>query len=498
MIWRGIIHIFLFSMLIAHISVAANQDSFWIQDKFVIGNFIDPELSGIEADDRKAFKKYNRAHFNTLFGQAAGFGETGNYSKYNGSGIPNTYRLKRIMEVGDLQLFVWDEKLVEWDQEKGEIVHIFDEDEMDRIIATYRDRMSREQPELRDKMIGYFVADEPNPGNELEQVLLKVQHLTSNDVSKLAFFSLFPYHIAAHKGLNNWSDYESYIEHAFNNPYTKILAYDFYFYKTNHESYAKSNGECDERNDDSPEKETINCFQFSNAKLFADLSKKTGKSFWAFAQSFSNDSHLLPEEKHLRYSAFSYVVYGAKGIMWFTYGPVNSAEYENTIDGGKNNNKKLNNLYEGVSNVNLELKKMGPTLMRLKWIETIHGAQTDPITFEKNLPTLTENHFLLTSNNNIGDKMAIGIHEDTNLSYMTIWNKDYTASIPTTETLEYAGWRKPYVMDKKTGIWAKVSSSYNANSMTTTFKISVEPGDMELVRIGNSDITPIINLLSLE
>lgn len=62
---------------------------------------------------------------------------------------------------------------------------------------------------------------------------------------------------------------------------------------------------------------------YSDFKTYSNISKLTGRPFWAYCQSMAfkvgNTGRPAPKEEYLRYEAFSALACGAQGIVYWTY-----------------------------------------------------------------------------------------------------------------------------------------------------------------------------------
>jgi len=152
---------------------------------------------------------------------------------------------------------------------------------------------------------------------------------------------------------------------------------------------------------------------------------------------------------------------------------------------------------------------MGPTIMGLSWQKTIHSAAQDPNSGESGLEnTLTGTPFYGTPsqafNTSVGHTgvIAVGTFKDaSNKDVLMIMNKDIILNagnwVYTSNTTTYTvnGNVYPRSFDKDNGGWKMVTRIYDKPTNTTRFTLTIAAGDMELVRLGPPDITPILNLL---
>lgn len=210
----------------------------------------------------------------------------------------------------------------------------------------------------------------------------------------------------------------------------------------------------------------------------------------------------------LKQSAFTPLLYGGKGILWYCYDTPNHSPYvlPSYRAGSVNYNSPTENGYGGINHpvydtiqsINLIMKNFGGTLLKLDWENTVHGGSMDSSSEEIGLPTIASlgaSQNLLTSSSSMPNRFAVGMlhvrHAPFN-KYLILLNKD-VRDIATAESSTLVAAGKYYVQKhiKSNNLWAPVTSTYNATNRTTSFTVSVEPGDMELVWLANgSELIP--------
>jgi hypothetical protein len=227
-------------------------------------------------------------------------------------------------------------------------------------------------------------------------------------------------------------------------------------------------------------------------------------------------------ESFLRHEANSYILYGAKGLLWFSFHPEstdikpwNDSPY-NGLYGAREcypaSDQVANNpaLQTSLQKINMEISRLGPTLLGLTWVTVRHGASTDPVIEEPYLPTIfdsTPPPFYHSSPHNPiepapsvtgwkPDSMAVGIFKRNNFYYLAIMNKSLTNS--NISKFYCVGKSYPRVFDKTNGRWKILKkAAYDKSKNYTSFELdqAIAPGDLQLVWLGPADMMPTINYL---
>ena len=491
----------------------------WRQDEFTIAAWYFP-LTGDPAGDSARMEKMKDANFNTIaWGGHFDFFSTVDFIDANRparasckAGLslaqmiapkgsyrsPNEYWLSIAHKVGGIRLLVEDRTILGFDHTNLTCVDP---------VNGCRERLSNTAKVYacysnhRAAMMGYFIGDEPAVSrsfddslNFLDNFLKKTEYLCVNDPDKLAWFNLRPYF-----GFKSWEQYKKeYVSKYIRHPYTRVVSFDYYPFFTS--KSGPSNGYFSMNNPDG------HCHYFRHLKLFADSAKGSGKAinFWGIGHSCDeyspNGGHSFtyPADTLLRYYASSFLLYGAKGIIWYTYG------LQDTTPSSKPGScwskaapESDPALYAVLKNLNAEIKRMGPVFMKLSWQKTLHGTRIDPSSGEINLDTLTPASapFYGDAKSALGaghgkDSIAIGVFKDSSgLYYLAIMNKSVFFD---KNTKSWSGLKNapvitvthklfPRQFDKSSGGWKALSRTYNPKNNVTSFTVEVNPGDMQLV-----------------
>jgi hypothetical protein len=245
-------------------------------------------------------------------------------------------------------------------------------------------------------VFGYYLRDEPQaawfPG--LEKVAGSVRELAPG---KWPYINLFPDYA------ENWqlgtSNYAEYLERFIATCHPKILSYDNYSLMDN---------------------ATVRDNYWSNLESVRSACKNHGLEFWNIVLSVAHFSYREVTAADLRFEAYTTLAYGGRGLAYFTYfAPPVGGYRAAPIDQFGHETPTWHNL----QNVNLQVQKLGPTLMQLKSDDVYHIG---------NLPPGTKGS---TTNNLVsgvsGDNFVVGefTHRDGS-RYAMIVNKDLAKSRP--------------------------------------------------------------------
>ena len=483
----------------------------WSQKDFVIGSFWDPRLSGTDlTKDTCLLSECVNAHFNTLSGVIFGCSQ-----HYNSGAFPILRILERVATINQsrkktvLRAFAWDA--------------LFCGKENNGFSAAARDSVHRHYTlfpghdasvslqELRNAFMGYFIADEPDLlGDNLAQNLKKLQSLAVDDSDKLQFINL--------GNAQNAEDtlYRHYVRQ-FLSSGARVCSFDCYpfqiynsqiasipYYFITHQIVAK---ECQERN-----------IPFWAVPLCVEHARLNGcPSKVAPANGFPCDYRVGLTKSYLRYMCFVPIAYGAKGLFWFEYDsecdfdgkrsrcdpcegelPTPEWRYRPALLDPKG---KKTPLFDSVKCINDTISKLGPTLMGMSWIATVHGSNTNNLGAwiarygtsgtkpelghpEGGLPVITPATPLVAS---ISDSLkapqnwAIGIFSGKNdrFYYLIVLNKDIYHSRTITLTLKGPVKSVYKHLKKASNYWSRIPCG---GTRTCTFS-KIRPGDIELLRV---------------
>jgi hypothetical protein len=451
----------------------------WSQDRFIIGTWIDPNMTGTTTTDNSSLEKYVSAHFNLLTGSGNNYSQ--NFNTAGAGQVSNQYMINRVATVNNnhgstvLRICVRDNSL------PGN-------------IASYTGLTNANAAAL----YGYGVIHEPTMA-ELNTGLNTVSQIISSDRNRFTFDCLATIWRCWDGNFGtSWNAFDNYVTTYINNTSTRVAAFDYYVL-------------FDIGNDGTLDYSWLGADRityFRTLNLFATRAGTASKPYWGVAEAceymmrwYTNgvwdrdDYHGVPTDPILRYNAFTHICYGSKGIIWFNYerpaarcpaNPTRTCEDYRT--GAANTDATV---YSRVSQINLEMQNMSPILMQLNWNTTVHGVEHDPLSNEADLPTISSSTPVLAQFN-LDPQVAIGVHThrtDGN-PYLTILNKNINlskANVP----IVVKGICQAYLFNKSNSTWSNAGVSINFANNTTTFRVNLAAGDMALVSVNPWVLKPI-------
>jgi hypothetical protein len=203
----------------------------------------------------------------------------------------------------------------------------------------------------REQIVGWLTNDEPSGVPAITASIIAVNSLMREDPTRQALFNLLP------PGAQNNPATDPIIEAAVRNG-MPILSYDSYVIHAD----GHDNAEAHYRYLD----------QFRRASLQYDV------PFWAFALTIKHFGYRRSSESDLRWTHYTNLAYGAKGLWYFTYwGPTDWPNWDRVAivdpkDGGKTA------LYEQVKALNHAVLGMGDTLVKLSSTGVFHTSPPPP------------------------------------------------------------------------------------------------------------------------
>jgi hypothetical protein len=242
---------------------------------------------------------------------------------------------------------------------------------------------------------GYNLRDEPSaalfPG--LAKVAALIHELAPG---KWAYINLFPNYADAQQ--LGAPDYPSYVEQFVATCKPSQLSYDHYALM-----------------DDG----SLRGGYWKNLEQMRAASKKHSIPFWNIVLTAAHFNYREASAADLRFQVYSTLAYGGKGIAYFTYFAPQIGNYRMApVDQFGNTTET----WEHLRNVNLQIEKLAPTLLRLSSDEVYHfGSVPDGGTKASEKSLVRE----------IAGEIAVGdfTHRD-GTRYVLLVNKDVQRSIP--------------------------------------------------------------------
>ena len=195
---------------------------------------------------------------------------------------------------------------------------------------------------------GYYVTDEPN-ASQFEHLGAVNRYLLKKDPKHIPFINLFPTY-ASQEQLGN-PTYEEHVSGFLQIVKPRLLSYDHYALVG------------DGIRDDF----------FENLEIIRRQALKHRVPFNYILLSIPHFGYRDPSEADLRWQVNTALAYGARGIMYFTYNSVPDPQpSQGWGDAIIDRQGRRTPRYEQVKQINGELKRLGPTLMRLTSTAVYH------------------------------------------------------------------------------------------------------------------------------
>ncbi len=541
----------------------------WKQDQFMIGAFHELTFLGNASEDRIALQNYKNLGFNILIGSI--YEKTQNIWK-NGYVFFHTidsaflpridaqYRLGIVSSVPGMKTFVYDRDLQICLTDVGK--HRFDDchDHAATMTNHYTAITPAYTRQFRDNMVGFFGFPDEAPYSTVVDSFYPVMEQIKSAAPDKTCLVNFCGSLGdlwrndgqdelknQQKFLNSFS---AHLQDYLQQPFTDLFSFDcykFFCYYKNPPSFDVNDGPV---TGGSP-RQTF----FAHLNAIITAVNNANKVYWgapccaqheieewsrkdasgAFtsldrkrkAPLNPSDPHNAKTGPYLRHEADSYILYGAKGLLWYSYNPA-WLNGQNQYDFAANPVKAYpftpyfgtreiyiaypaNNaaIRDTVQRINLEIARLGPLLMQLKWITTVHGADKapeigeaflpTPASMDSSLPCLFQNASLnvyaigkssAASSHWKPDSMAIGIFQNNGFQYLACMNKSLSNGNSSTYTTH--GDFYPRVFDKTNGGWKAMARTFDKTKGAdgaTRFELTISPGDLQLVWLGPADTT---------
>ncbi|HUI91518.1 MAG TPA: hypothetical protein VLX68_04635 [Chitinivibrionales bacterium] len=323
----------------------------------------------------------------------------------------------------------------------------------------------------RNAVMGYFVWDEPGSTTELTRAVNWVSAFSSQDPNHITWANLLPFCNYGYFPPLGWSDYCNYVTYYLDNSGSSVASFDYYPFQ--------SGGVWTSYNE--PDGMTR---YFQNLDLFSTETAKRGMTFWAFPYSTDITGMAPLTQPNLQFEAFAPIVYGAKGLIYYTYTQDQTDGYTDALVDPNNNKFPI---YYWAQNINAQVEIMGPTLMSLTRVGTYHESSIDTgyagCSNETGLATVPATERLITSIASSQQSFMVGsFFGSDNKSYLLVFNKDRNLAHSLTITLTCP--QPVYQMDTLTGAWNQIYTS--TSSISSTLKTA----HMQLLQLGPRSTLP--------
>ncbi len=415
----------------------------WKQKEFIIGTFYDPKLPDKNINDTTAYfdklKTAKECYFNFLSGLDS-------YYDYN---FIST-KLSHLSKLG-MKTLVLNESTVSgiYDTEKG-----------NKLIDFTRNFDSTQ----RNSFYGYFLFDEPVP-SKFDNLQKWIVFLKKRDPNKLVYVNFLPSYL-----FKDSADYNNYVAPLLNKKdflhTLDVASYDFYPF-------------------------TVTGFRKDYFFNLSFIKKKAGeRPFWCYALTTKHNNYSEPDDYKLNFMAFAPEIYGAKGILYFTYETIVRSKIPfgpAIIDSNNNPTSK----YYHIQKINRFLKDViGPIIMTSENLGVYHTSnqlyneeleKENQITNKTLLISNIQNPFMAAgvfkSNQNKNEYNLLLMNKSPNAQKgVTVvlkgnFTNNMSLSVPFTQ----------YSSPKKT--FENIPATYNQTTNKTTCKIDFEPGEERVLKV---------------
>ena len=181
-------------------------------------------------------------------------------------------------------------------------------------------------------LAGYNLRDEPNI-KEFSELAEQLRRIRAVDAEHICYINLFP-NRATPKQLGT-DTYREYVDLFVKTVPTELLTFDHYPITVN--GLRPEWGE--------------------NLEIISEVSRDTGKPFWAFALSLAHREYPIPSIDHLRLQVYGDLAYGAQGIQYYRYWTIKSSRWD-FHDGPIDSNGKRSVVYDRVKQINEEVRNL--------------------------------------------------------------------------------------------------------------------------------------------
>jgi hypothetical protein len=419
----------------------------WKQDHFIVGTFYDPQVPNCKLTDTAAYIQKMQMVKDAGFNLVSGLDACYDYNWVN-------FKLGLFSKIG-LQTLMIDlnssrKKNIAFSASKG---------------TDWLDFTKKLDPAKRNALYGYMVYDEPLMSGK-DAVRQWVGYMKKGDSKKLAYLNLLP--IFVFKSRDEYGKYlDTFLLGNNMSQRPDIVSYDFYPF-TN---------------------DGLTADYFYN--LYIAKQKAEGRPMWCYALTTKHNKYTEVDPYQLNFMVFAPVMYGFKGILYFTYqtivgssvpfGPaVVDADFKPTSKYYQI--QKINNFLTGL---------WGPIVFNSSNVGVYH-ASSQPYNNQS-----IEQEELLSSSTPLvadlgNDNLAVGIYKSLNSPgeyNLFVFNKAQTAiknvgislkgnyKNSVTLSVPYSS----YTSTKAAFMPAK--AIYDQNSAQTKVQVSFQPGEGRVLKL---------------
>ena len=484
-----IISIVILTISLVFFSTACSQKSVttemegsgkWQQKEFIIGAYDGVRMTGEHEKDMEILKTFSDAGIGMMVGTHYWYTSRyfdRNYINHNPNAVSNKYILE-LMAAFNKKYGKNKVRLITTDREicndKIPINKEYREDNFTNYLELSQD--------LRDCLYGYNLIDEPEL-KRLRECLPAIRSAKEIDKEKMIYVNLG----------NTGEDFRTCAKELAEN--SSIISFDIYNWITSNEKPSRKVSEP----------------LFELTQIMAEEARNANVPWWGVALSIEHekrrdDMKILwgfklhdPDNRNpktelarVRFGAYSYLIYGAKGLVWYMYDtsncPITNPDriepYKDIYipysfhDGCLDYDGNPSIFYDYVKEINMKITNMGSILMDLNWLTTVHGMSYNNYgdVPHGSLPVVEADTPVVASITK-DSTLAVGIFEGKdNNKYLMLMNKDIDNDKSYTLDLKNA---------KKVSLFKSNTKKWEPIELTTSGSVTVdvETGDLELLRI---------------
>jgi hypothetical protein len=198
----------------------------------------------------------------------------------------------------------------------------------------------------RPGFLGLYLKDEPNSAS-FPQLAYVNQRVLQQAPDAIPYVNLFPTYATAEQ-LGN-PTYEEHVEEFVTTVKPRVISYDHYALV--HDGLRPD--------------------YYQNLEIIRRASLKHGVLFWYILLVTPHGPYRDPSEGELRWQVYTSLAYGCQGILYFTYFTPHDANWDfrrGLIRRDGTRDRK----FDIVKRINAELKRLGPTLLKLTSTKVYH------------------------------------------------------------------------------------------------------------------------------
>ncbi|MBV9468490.1 MAG: hypothetical protein JO316_15180 [Abitibacteriaceae bacterium] len=297
-------------------------------------------------------------------------------------------------------------------------------------------------------LAGYFLGDEPGARafTGLGEV---VDYLRQHDPQHYTYLNLLPNYATA--GQLGVPTYEQYVQQFAEQVQPFVLSYDHYHFTTGGDRG----------------------LFFSNLAAMREASARFHLPFWQIVLCVQHGPYRNLTERELRYEAMQTLVYGGKGLMWFTYWQPNDPSF-NWAHAMIDVKGIPDPHYTMVQRINGEVQAIGTELLKAHPTYIFHSGTLPPGGVRRAPGTPLD---VIGPGN-----LTVGIFQDAaghNLALVT--NGDYQHEV-TTQVAVPVKKKNLRLFDVPTRQWKRLATATTQHDSTTDVTLHLPPSGAVLLR----------------